>query len=121
MGVQSSTLENMVTFSWLMRLDKKIRRKVLYLSKEFGVPGAPVPGSVYKRGYCSACGDPMRVEAPDNCHDCDKCHELFNGCPLVDRTCGACYANLHPGYNQNREAPWDSPWQQMALRRWEEF
>ncbi len=31
----------------------------------FGVPGSLIPGSRYRRAYCSRCGEPIRIEPHD--------------------------------------------------------
>ena len=44
---------------------------------KWGEPGSRIPGSKYVRGYCPACGDPIRVVPggkPVRCQDCQKIH-----------------------------------------------
>ena len=60
--------------------------------KQFGSPGSPVAGSVYYRGYCPGCGEPIRVNDPDLAL-CTYCR----GCELKPQTGGPPSPRLADG------------------------
>jgi hypothetical protein len=45
---------------------------------DFGQPGSEIPESLYYRGYCRTCGEPIRVIDPNHCldQDCTDCRRL---------------------------------------------
>lgn len=61
----------------------------------WGEPGSAIPGSRLERGYCEACGQPIRVY-PGVADESDA----TRGVRLLGQSCTTCRANEHPGYNQ---------------------
>ena len=51
--------------------------------------GDPIPGSVYFRGFCSGCGEPIRVsKALVHCCRCNSCVGASNKRPVkISRGC----------------------------------
>jgi len=56
----------------------------------YGRPGSPIPGSRFVRGYCPACGAPVRTSRPNNPPPCFKCdghrRPAGRGAPIDDIT-----------------------------------
>jgi len=45
---------------------------------KWGEPGSEIPGSKYVRGYCVACGEPIRAVDAANPGRCVKCQRIFH-------------------------------------------
>ena len=72
------------------------------------VPATTVLSTHLVRGYCSSCGQPLRVIMPD-IMDKDWRLKLFP-------RCATCEANAHPGYNTSGDSSDDDPSQQNSVR-----
>jgi len=70
----------------MMKPDERHQKRLRENIAAFGRPGSPIPGSIYVRGYCTSCAEPIRVRLDEK------------GVPLRGR-CSTCRSNEHPGYN----------------------
>jgi len=53
-------------------MSKKVMKPFDY--ETYGKPGSPIPGSRFVRGYCPACGAPIRTPYPDAPIKCSACN-----------------------------------------------
>jgi len=77
-------------------MNLRVRRQKEPDTARYGEIGSRIPGSVFVRGYCPCCGEPVRITK----EEADK--QISDpSLTALAKDCAECRAALHPGHGSS--------------------